>query len=99
MQAVLITIGDEILIGQVVDVPGCGLGATLIARRVLETLDFRGYHGTSCDGWFALDCQAHGFAQKCDTGCVAGHIDGEEWLWPSIEVEGLCAVEALPYGQ
>jgi hypothetical protein len=83
------------IFGQVVEVPGCGLGATLIRRNVLETLDFRGYHGTSCDGWFALDCQAAGFTQKCDTGCVSGHLDGDAWLWPSIEAETLVSMEPV----
>lgn len=77
------------LFGQVIEVPGCGFGATLIKRHVLETLQFRGYHGTACDGWFALDCQEKGFIQKCDTGCVSGHIDGDRWLWPTIENDEL----------
>lgn len=81
--------------GQVIDSPGCGLGATLIKRHVLEALDFRGYHLVACDGWFAWDCQEAGFIQKCDTGCVSGHLDGERWLWPSVEVESMVAVEAV----
>lgn len=81
--------------GSVIESPGCGFGATLIKRHVLEALDFRGYHGTACDGYFALDAQDKGFAQKCDTGCLSGHIDGDNWLWPTVDNEQMVAVDTV----
>lgn len=77
------------LFGQVVEVAGIGLGATLIKRRVLEKLDFHGIHGFACDGWFAIDCQKEGFAQMCDTGLISGHIDGDVVIYPSIDSDTL----------
>jgi hypothetical protein len=68
--------------GRVVDVDGVGFGCTLIARRVLEHLRFRvdwsrphpGGEWSHDDWYFALDCVAAGFVQRCDLGCVCGHI-------------------------
>ena len=81
--------------GQVLDVSGLGLGATLIRREVLEAVEFHGYMGTACDGYFALDVQKKGFVQRCDTGCLAGHVEGGVVLWPDPDAPGLCREEVL----
>ena len=75
--------------GKVIEVAGIGHGCTLIHRRVLEVLDFRLADDMAycCDWTFGLDCQAHGFVQKCDTSVVCGHIklDPEICIaWPDI---------------
>lgn len=75
--------------GQALPVAGQGLGATLIRRDVLKAIDFRGIHGTACDGWFALDLPTFGFRQVCDTACVSGHLEGDKVLYPSIAHENL----------
>lgn len=81
--------------GEVLEVAGQGLGVTLISRKAMQAVEFHGYHGTACDGWFAIDLQAAGIKQVCDTNCVSGHIHEGAVLYPDIENELLYRAEAL----
>jgi hypothetical protein len=89
--------------GAVLDVAGVGLGCTLVKRNVLEQIDFRlapdAPDKTACDWLFSIDCQANGFAQRCDTGLVCGHQSYKPYpmvLWPDITAEKLYRRESLP---
>jgi hypothetical protein len=82
--------------GNVVDVAGVGQGVTLIRRRVLEALPFRYWPGVSCDWALACDAQVNGFTQRCDCGCIAGHMSltpSPCILWPDINAEKLVRIE------
>lgn len=78
--------------GAVVPVQGLGLGCTLIRRRVLERLPFRlGDGGAANDWYFAVDCQAAGYAAVCDFGVVCGHIrldPSARVIWPEVDAGG-----------
>lgn len=81
--------------GKVVEVDGVGSSCILIHRRVLEKINFRREHTPefirSCDWYFAKDCKAEGFAQKCDTRVICGHIQTDlrpRILWPDIMCKG-----------
>lgn len=72
--------------GQRVKVEGLGLGCTLIRRHVMNAIPFRQVSDGACaDTYFAIDCQAAGFTQVCDTGAICGHrrSDGRI-VWPDI---------------
>jgi hypothetical protein len=64
---------------------GCGLGCTLIHRRVLEVVDFRRTETghPSPDLPLAADCMRNNFKQVCRFDVECGHIkpDGSV-LWP-----------------
>lgn len=84
--------------GQIMNtVQGVGLGCTLIGRHVLEELDFR-LGQTTCDWYFAIDCQEKGFVQRADLGVVCGHIEAEpspRIIWPDPGKMPLWRVEML----
>lgn len=68
----------------VIEVSGQALGCTLIARRVLEAVDFRiGSSLIHCDWYFTEDVYRGGFSQRADLMAICGHIapDGAV-LWP-----------------
>ena len=86
--------------GGVVEVDGIGFGCTLIRRHVLQSFPFRIGEETHadgershCDWYFAADCFAAGFVQRCHTAVVCGHVT--EWdaegnvrpcvIWPDID--------------
>lgn len=86
--------------GEVVEVDGIGLGCTLIQRKVLERVRFRADGLLHQDGnrsyndwYFACDAREAGFAQRCDTSVVCGHIhpqdeqgrDRPSVIWPTGE--------------
>lgn len=83
--------------GQIIPVTGMGFGCTLIRREVLAAVPFRWY-GHACTDWaLALDAQAQGFAQVCDTSVVCGHIDvdagGERAFWPDPDTDLMFRLE------
>jgi hypothetical protein len=77
---------------------GCGFGTTLISRRVLENVPFRGFAGAANDWYFAIDLQEGGYKQIHDLGCLVGHIDNkplQRIIWPDITMPGLYRNEFL----
>jgi hypothetical protein len=69
----------------VIPCSGAGLGCALIARRVLERLDFRLEETAHCDTYFNRDVLRAGFTQQADLGVVCGHKDEHgQVLWPSF---------------
>ena len=80
--------------GKVIEVAGVGQGFTLIKRRVLETIAFRGRVGAGCDWNFAIDAQYHKFTQVCDLSVVCGHIHGSRVLYPDPTQPDLYRAEA-----
>jgi len=91
--------------GKVVEVAGVGASCVLIHRNVLEEIDFRMEYRPdfirSCDWFFAEDCTAKGFVQKCDTRVICGHIQTDlipRILWPDINAKGFYRSEVIgPY--
>ena len=84
--------------GSVIDVEGCGLGCTLIKRKVIEELPFRNWRGVSCDWALAYDAQGSGFTQKMDTRVVCGHMTmmpSPQILWPDVNEEKLYRQEMI----
>lgn len=84
--------------GHVIKVNGCGMGCTLIKRRVLEALKFRYWRGVACDWALAWDAQQAGFSQVMDTRIICGHMTltpQPEILWPDPNEESLIRIEAL----
>ena len=76
---------------------GIGLGFTLIARDVLEQLDWRHSERVGADGQLVEFCRKTGVGQACDLGVACGHVkrDPSVILWPSVEDEGLYRIETL----
>jgi len=81
--------------GQLVGVAGLGFGCTLLPRHTLARIGLRQATLTSCcDTALALDCQAEGLVQVCDTGVVCGHqLDDGRLIWPDPETEELYRIE------
>lgn len=70
----------------VIDCSGGGLGCALIARHVLEKLDFRMEGRMYCDTYFTKDVYKTGFAMKADLRVQCGHKDEDGTiLWPKSE--------------
>lgn len=84
--------------GSVIPVAGVGMGCTLIRRHVLERLAFRNWRGVAQDWALAVDAQAAGFSQVCDTGVVCGHLTmtpSPRVLWPDIDAPKLVRTDLL----
>lgn len=84
--------------GHVAKVQGCGLGCTVIKRRVLETLRFRNWRGVSNDWALACDAREAGFTQVLDLRVICGHMTltpSPRVLWPDIDAEGFVRTEFL----
>lgn len=67
----------------VVPCSGGGLGCVLIARRVLERIEFRMEDTAFCDTYFNRDAMHLGFRQMADMSVICGHKDESgAVLWP-----------------
>ena len=83
--------------GEVRETRGIGLGFTLIARDVLERLDWRHSERVGADGQLVEFCRDNDVGQVCDLSVVCGHVKREPpvILWPSVDGDGLYRVEGL----
>lgn len=83
--------------GSPMDVAGVGLGCTLIARSVLEDIDFRlGETHAANDWYFAVDCQKAKVRQVCHFGVSVGHIrldPSARVIWPDRDAPQLYRYE------
>lgn len=69
--------------GGAVECTGGGLGCCLIARHVLEKIDFRLGENAHCDSFFNQDVMDAGFRQMADMNVICGHKnEAGEILWP-----------------
>lgn len=82
--------------GNIRSVAGVGLGCTIIAREVLERLEFRRDGQACCDWYLALDAQRAGYVQHCDLGLVCGHFTvtpSPRILWPDPDDDDMFRIE------
>jgi hypothetical protein len=83
--------------GTVQETAGIGLGFTLIARDVLESLDWHHSERVGADGQLVEHCRDKDVGQVCDLSVVCGHIKREPSvvLWPDVDGEDLYRIEVL----
>lgn len=76
---------------------GCGWGCTLIARDVLERIEFTDGGGDNPAGdlAFAHACLAEGIVSVARFDVLCGHYADGRWLWPFQGVDVMVKVEAL----
>lgn len=67
----------------VVACSGGGLGCALIARHILERIEFRMEDTGFCDTYFNRDVMHQGYRQMADMSVICGHKDENgRVLWP-----------------
>lgn len=76
-------------------VSGVGLGCTLIRRKVLEAIPFRGKPGVACDMPFAIDCLKRRIDALGRFDVPCDHWNGERWLSCYGDDSELVRVRAL----
>jgi len=87
--------------GQIIDVQGVGLGATLLTRKALETLgSFEPWTvaGYDCDWTLARRANELGLIQRSNLSVVCGHITQNpslRILWPDPSAKTLFRIQYL----
>ena len=84
--------------GSVIETKGVGLGFTVIKRHVIASLTFRNWKGVSCDWALAVDAQARGYKQLCDTSVSCGHttiVPNPQILWADPLQPEMARIEYL----